>query len=102
MDASLLSSNLVLALALFGLGALGFFLKRDAIGMLICVELMLNAVNLAFVTFARQTNDASGVMAALFVIAVAAAEAGVGLSIFIAAFRARGSLRVDGLNSLKE
>jgi len=101
---------LVLAAVLFGLGAVGVVLRRNALIVLMSIELMLNAVNLTFLTFSRfplvqtaptQGGFLSGHAAAFFVIAVAAAEAAVGLAIVIAVFRSRTSVNVDEFDTLK-
>jgi NADH-quinone oxidoreductase subunit K len=95
------SYYLALSAILFGLGVLGFLLKRSTIAIFMSIELMLNAVNLAFVTFsaARQIIDAQ--VYVFFVIVVAAAEAAVGLAIIIMVFRNSGTLNIERLNSLK-
>lgn len=95
------SYYLALSAVLFGLGVLGFLLKRSTIAIFMSIELMLNAANLAFVTFsaARQIIDAQ--VYVFFVIVVAAAEAAVGLAIIIMVFRNRGTLNIERLNSLK-
>jgi len=95
-------SSIYLGLALFSLGTLGFLWKRDAISMFVCVEMMLNAANLVLLSFARQMADIHGAFLVLAVITVAAAEAGVGLAIFISVFRTHNHLRVDDLNELKQ
>ena len=101
---------LVLAAVLFGLGAVGVVLRRNALIVLMSIELMLNAVNLSFLTFSRfplvatppmQSGFLAGHAAAFFVIAVAAAEAAVGLAIVIAVFRSRTSVNVDEFDTLK-
>ena len=95
------SYYLALSAVLFGLGVLGFLLKRSTIAIFMSIELMLNAANLAFVTFsaARQIIDAQ--VYVFFVIVVAAAEAAVGLAIIISAFRRRASVNIDEFNVLK-
>jgi NADH-quinone oxidoreductase subunit K len=101
---------LVLAAILFALGALGVVLRRNAIIVLMSIELMLNAVNLSFLAFSRfplvatapmQAGFLAGHAAVFFVIAVAAAEASVGLAIVIAVFRSRTSVHVDEFDTLK-
>ena len=82
---------LVLAAVLFGVGAFGFLTRRSAIIMFMCIELMLNAVNLTFVTFARSLSDIGGQISVFFVMVVAAAEVTVGLGIVVAIFRRRAS-----------
>ncbi len=88
-------ANLILSTLLFTIGILGVMWKRNAISLFMSVELMLNAANLAFVSFAFQLGLLSGGILVLFIMAVAAAEAGVGLAIFIALFRVRRHIRVD-------
>ena len=92
---------LVLSAVLFAIGATGVLLRRNAIVVFMCVELMLNATNLAFVTFARMHGGLDGQVIALFVMVVAAAEVVVGLAIIMAIFRARRSVSVDDANLLK-
>lgn len=95
MGESVFEANLILSLFLFTVGILGVMWKRNAISLFMSVELMLNAANLAFVTFAFQHGIIDGGILVLFIMTVAAAEAGVGLAIFIALFRVRHHLRVD-------
>ena len=92
---------LILAAGLFGIGAFGLLTRRSALIMFMCIELMLNAVNLTFVTFSRTLNDISGQAIVFFVMVVAAAESAVGLGIIIAVFRSRETLNVDRVNLLK-
>ena len=87
--------NLVLSALLFTVGILGVRWKGNAISLFMSVELMLNAANLAFVSFAYEMGLLSGGILVLFIMTVAASEAGVGLAIFIAMFRARRHIRVD-------
>jgi NADH-quinone oxidoreductase subunit K len=96
-----LSHVLGLSLILFVLGAAGFIFRRNIITIFMCIELMLNAVNLAFVAFARQHGQLEGQLTVFFVIVVAAAEAAVGLAIIIALYRNKESLSVDDLDSMK-
>jgi NADH-quinone oxidoreductase subunit K len=93
---------LYLAAVLFTIGLSGVLLKRNALIVMMSVELMLNAANLTFLAFARQAGDLSGHAIAFFVIAVAAAEAAVGLAIVIAIFRTRGGINVDEVRALRE
>jgi NADH-quinone oxidoreductase subunit K len=86
---------------LFGIGAFGLLTRRSALIMFMCVELMLNAVNLTFVTFSRTLSDISGQASVFFVMVVAAAEVTVGLGIVVAVFRRRSSTSVDELSELK-
>ena len=92
---------LILAVTLFSLGTLGFMVRRSAIHMFLSVELMLNAANLAFVAFSRQAGSVEGQIFTLFTIAIAAAEAAVGLAIFILLFRRNRSIDVDRANILR-
>ena len=100
-----LPAYLFLSLLLFGIGAFGFLARRNAIMMLICIELMLNAVNLSLVAFNAfdygATNDAGAVFS-LLIMAVAAAEATVGLALVIAIIRTRQTPEVDEYSDLKE
>ncbi len=100
-----LPAYLFLSLALFGIGAFGFLARRNAIMMLISIELMLNAVNLSLVSFNAfdygATNDAGAVFS-LLIMAVAAAEATVGLALVIAIIRTRQTPEVDEYSDLKE
>ncbi|HVA70638.1 MAG TPA: NADH-quinone oxidoreductase subunit NuoK [Acidimicrobiales bacterium] len=92
---------LIVAALLFGIGAFGFLTRRSALIMFMCVELMLNAVNLTFVTFSRTLGDIAGQASVFFVMVVAAAEVTVGLGIVVAVFRRRSSTSVDELSELK-
>ncbi|MCU1362703.1 MAG: NADH-ubiquinone oxidoreductase chain [Acidimicrobiaceae bacterium] len=92
---------LVLAALLFGVGAFGVLTRRSALIMFMCIELMLNAVNLTFVTFSRTLGDIGGQASVFFVMVVAAAEVTVGLGIVVAVFRRRNSTSVDELSELK-
>jgi NADH-quinone oxidoreductase subunit K len=95
------SDVLVLSAVLFGLGVIGFIFKRDIVTLFMCIELMLNAVNLAFVAFSRVLGELQGQIYVFFVIVVAAAESAVGLAIVILIVRNRRSLNVERVNSLK-
>jgi NADH-quinone oxidoreductase subunit K len=92
---------LVLSGLLFAIGAMGVLIRRNAIVVFMCVELMLNACNLAFVTFSRQNGNLEGQIIAFFVMVVAAAEVVVGLAIIVTIFRTRRSASVDDANLLK-
>ena len=92
---------IVLAAALFTIGAVGVLIRRNAIVLFMCVELMLNAANLTFLAFARQSGDLTGHVSAFFVIAVAAAEASIGLAIVIAVFRSRGTVSIEEIRTMK-
>ena len=92
---------IALAVILFVIGAVGVLVRRNAIVVFMCVELMLNAVNLSLVTFARQWGQLDGQVMAFFVMVVAAAEVVVGLAIIMSIFRTRRSASVDDANLLK-
>ena len=96
-----LTHYLVLAAILFTIGAVGVLVRRNAIVVFMCVELMLNSVNLTLVTFARSTGTVDGQIMAFFVMVVAAAEVVVGLAIIMTIFRTRRSASVDDANLLK-
>ncbi|HQT99760.1 MAG TPA: NADH-quinone oxidoreductase subunit NuoK [Acidimicrobiales bacterium] len=91
---------LVVAALLFGIGAYGLLTRRSALVMFMCIELMLNAVNLTFVSFSRTLGDVAGQASVFFVMVVAAAEVTVGLGIVVAVFRRRSSTSVDELSEL--
>jgi NADH-quinone oxidoreductase subunit K len=90
-----------LSAILFTLGALGVMIRRNMIVMFMSIELMLNAANLAFVAYARYYLEMSGQVFVFFVMAIAAAEVAVGLSLVVAIFRSRNTVNVDDLNLLK-
>jgi NADH-quinone oxidoreductase subunit K len=92
---------LVLAALLFGLGLFGVVLRRNVFVVLMSVELMLNAVNLTLVGFARARGDMAGQGLTFLIIALAAAEAAVGLAIVVAVFRSRRTVNVDEVNLMK-
>jgi NADH-quinone oxidoreductase subunit K len=92
---------LILAATLFCLGMVGVLIRRNALVVFMCVELMLNASNLTFLAFARDRGDLNGHVSAFFVIAVAAAEAAVGLAIVIAVFRSRGTVNIEEIQTMK-
>ena len=92
---------LILAAVLFCVGMLGVLIRRNALVVFMSVELMLNASNLTFLAFARERGDMTGHISAFFIIAVAAAEAAVGLAIVIAVFRSRGTVNIDELQTMK-
>ena len=95
------SLYLVLSALLFGIGAVGVMVRRNILVMFMCVELMLNAANLAFVTFSRMLGDVGGQSIVFFVLVVAAAEVVVGLGIVVAVFRRRADAVADDLSSLR-
>jgi NADH-quinone oxidoreductase subunit K len=92
---------LVLSALLFTIGVAGVLIRRNAIVVFMCVELMLNAVNLSFIAFSKLNGDLNGQVLSFFVIVVAAAEVVVGLGILVAIFRKRSSTSVDDVNLLK-
>lgn len=96
-----ISYYLVLSALLFTVGTVGFIVKKNIISMFLCVELMLNAVNLTFVAFARYLNQVHGQIFVFFVMVVAAAEAAVGLAITISIYRNRNTLSVDDADLMK-
>ena len=96
-----LSWYLALSAVLFTIGVIGVMLKRNVISMFMCIELMLNAVNLTFVAFSSFFRDVSGQLFVFIVMTVAAAEAAVGLGIIIAIFRNRKTLDVDDASNLR-
>ena len=97
------SSTLYLAVAaaLFTIGAFGFLVRRNVLVMFMCVELMLNAVNLTFVTFSRALNDVGGQVVVFFVLVVAAAEVVVGLGIIVAIMRRNPGATADDMSLLR-
>ena len=92
---------LILSGILFSIGAVGVLIRRNAIVIFMCIELMLNAVNLAFITFSRQLNSMDGQIFVFFIMTVAAAEAAVGLAIIIAIYRNKATVNVDNINLMK-
>jgi len=92
---------LILGAFLFAMGAVGLLIRRNALVMFMCVELMLNAVNLSFVALSRELDDLGGQIAVFFVLVVAAAEVVVGLGIIVSIFRRRQGATADDLNVLK-
>jgi NADH-quinone oxidoreductase subunit K len=90
-----------LAALVFAIGAIGLLVRRNVLIMFMCIELMLNAANLTFVTYARVLNDLGGQAIVFFVLVVAAAEVVVGLGIVVTNFRRRSTTVADDLHSLK-
>ncbi|HEX7168987.1 MAG TPA: NADH-quinone oxidoreductase subunit NuoK [Acidimicrobiales bacterium] len=90
-----------LSALLFTIGAIGLLVRRNVLVMFMCVELMLNAVNLTFVSYARELNDIGGQVVVFFVLVVAAAEVVVGLGIIVAIYRRRVGATADDLHYLK-
>jgi NADH-quinone oxidoreductase subunit K len=95
------TSYIILSSILFTIGAVGVLIRRNAIVLFMCIELMLNAANLALVTFSRINGTLDGQVMAFFVMVVAAAEVVVGLAIIMSIFRTRRSASVDDANLLK-
>ena len=96
-----LAYYLILSAILFSIGVAAFLIRRNIITVFLAIELMLNAVNLAFVTFAHQWRLVNGQIFVFFVMVVAAAEAAVGLAIIISIFRARNTLNIDQVDLMK-
>jgi NADH-quinone oxidoreductase subunit K len=96
-----ISWYLTLSAILFTIGVAGFLLRRNIITVFMCIELMLNAVNLSFVAFAHQHREVSGHIFTFFVMVVAAAEAAVGLAIILTVFKNRSTLNIDDVDTLK-
>ena len=92
---------MTLAAILFGIGALGILVRRNALVMFMCIELMLNAVNLTFIAAGRALGNLDGQLAVFFVLVVAAAEVVVGLAIIVAIFRLRQTASVDDLTEMR-
>ena len=92
---------LMLSGILFTIGVIGALTRRNAIVVFMCIELMLNAVNLTFITLSHFLQSMDGVIFAFFVMAVAAAEAAVGLAIFVMLYRSKETINVDEINLLK-
>ena len=96
-----LDAYLVLAGILFAIGAFGFLARRNAISMLMSIELMLLSVNINFVAFSREMGDAAGQVFVFFILTVAAAEAAIGLAILVTLFRNRRTIDVAEIDTLK-
>ena len=92
---------LVLSAILFTLGVVGVLVRRNAIIIFMCIELMLNAVNMSFVAFAHYLNSMQGQLFVFFTMTVAAAEAAVGLAIIVAVFRNKETVNIDDINIMK-
>jgi NADH-quinone oxidoreductase subunit K len=92
---------LILALLLFSIGVIGVLVRRNAIVVFMCIELMLNSVNLILVAFSSYLGTINGQVLVFFVITVAAAEAAVGLAIVISLFRNKETINIDEINILK-
>jgi NADH-quinone oxidoreductase subunit K len=96
-----LHSYLILSAILFAIGTVGVLTRRNAIVIFMCVELMLNAVNLTFIAFSRYLGNLDGQIFVFFVMTVAAAEAAVGLALMIAFFKNRESIDIEDMNLMK-
>ena len=96
-----LTHYLVLSAILFTMGVIGVLIRRNAIIIFMCIELMLNAVNLSFVAFAHFLNSMQGQLFVFFTMTVAAAEAAVGLAIIVAVFRNKETVNIDDINIMK-
>jgi NADH-quinone oxidoreductase subunit K len=96
-----LHSYLILSAILFAIGTVGVLTRRNAIVIFMCVELMLNAVNLTFIAFSKYLGNLDGQIFVFFVMTVAAAEAAVGLALMIAFFKNRESIDVEDMNLMK-
>lgn len=96
-----LTHYLVLSAILFTMGVIGVLIRRNAIIIFMCIELMLNAVNLSFVAFAHYLNSMQGQLFVFFTMTVAAAEAAVGLAIIVAIFRNKETVNIDDINIMK-
>ncbi len=92
---------LILSAILFTLGVVGVLIRRNAIIIFMCIELMLNAVNLSFVAFAHYLNSMQGQLFVFFTMTVSAAEAAVGLAIIVAVFRNKETVNIDDINIMK-
>ena len=92
---------LILALILFSIGVVGVLIRRNAIIVFMCIELMLNSVNLVFVSFSSFLGNLNGQIFVFFIMTVAAAEAAIGLAIIIALFRNKSTINLDEINILK-
>lgn len=90
-----------LSAALFTIGAIGVITRRNAIIVFMCIELMLNGVNLTFIAAGNMLNSIDGMIFVFFIMTVAAAEAAIGLAIFVLLFRLKGTVNVDEINLLK-
>lgn len=101
MTPDIVQHALLLSLALFAIGAVGVFLRRNIITIFMCVELMLNAVNLNLIAFSRRLSDLTGQVFSVFVITIAAGEAAIGLALTISLFRQRRTLNVEEASSMR-
>ena len=97
----MLQYYLILSALLFTIGVIGVLIRRNAIIIFMCIELMLNAANLAFVAISRELGDPSGQIFVFFVMTVAAAEVAIGLAIIVSVFKHRETINVDEVNTMK-
>ncbi|HHZ90309.1 TPA: NADH-quinone oxidoreductase subunit NuoK [Candidatus Poribacteria bacterium] len=97
----LLQYYMVLSALLFTIGVIGVLIRRNAIIIFMCIEIMLNAVNLLFVAFSRELGDPSGQVIVFFVMTVAAAEVAIGLAIIVSVFNNHATVNVDEIRSMK-
>jgi NADH-quinone oxidoreductase subunit K len=97
----MLQYYLILSALLFTIGVIGVLIRRNAIIIFMCIELMLNAANLAFVAISRELGDPSGQVFVFFVMTVAAAEVAIGLAIIVSVFKHRETINVDEVNTMK-
>ncbi len=93
--------HLLLGILLFSIGVIGFVIRRNLLVCFMSIELMLNSVNLIFVTYSNMLKSTIGLMYVFFIMAVAAAEVSIGLAIIILLFRQKGTVDIDSLNTLK-
>lgn len=93
---------LVTGFVVFLIGAVGVLFRKDAISLFMCVEVMLNGINITLVAFSRMWGDMQGQLAVLFVIGVAAAEAAIGLALMLQIFKHKGSIQLNELTDLRE
>jgi len=100
MSVDLLQGYLLISVVIFAIGCAGLLVRRSPLVVLMCIELMWNAANLAFIAFARQWNNLDGHVAAFLVMTVAAAEIAIGLAIIVLLFRKREAVDVDDAHSL--
>jgi NADH-quinone oxidoreductase subunit K len=96
-----INSYLILGAFLFSIGAVGVFTQKNALIIYMCIELMLNSVNLTFIVFSKFLNDMNGHVFVFMIMTVAAAEAAVGLAIIISLFRNKSTVNVDEINLMK-
>lgn len=95
------TAYLIVGAALFAIGAIGVLTRRNALVIFMSIELMLNSVNLSLIAFSHALNSIDGVLFVFFVMAVAAAEAGVGLAIFLQVYRTQKTIQVDEVRLMK-